>query len=148
LLAGCWTHTRRGFYDALDHAPKEAGWILRQIGHLYDIERSYGANEPARPCAMLIVPAKADSSARESTGSYTGGTCFLPKSTMGKAISYALAQWKSLEVYLRESGIEIDTNLVENAIRPTALGKKNWLFFGDADAGERYPCETVTAQRL
>jgi transposase len=43
----------------------------------------------------------------------------------------------SLEVYLKEPAIEIDNNLVENAIRPTALGKKNWLFFGDADAGER-----------
>jgi Transposase IS66 family len=62
---------------------------------------------------------------------------FLLKSTMGKTVSYALSQWESLEVYLQESEIEIDNNLVENAIRPTALGKKNWLFFGDADAGER-----------
>jgi transposase len=62
---------------------------------------------------------------------------FLPRSTMGKALSYTLAQWRALEVYLKESEIEIDNNLVENAIRPTALGKKNWLFFGDADAGER-----------
>ena len=56
---------------------------------------------------------------------------------MGKAIHYALDQWESLEVYLRDPLIEIDNNLVENAIRPTALGKKNWLFFGDANAGER-----------
>jgi hypothetical protein len=56
---------------------------------------------------------------------------------MGKAVSYALSQWESLEVYLKKPVIEIDNNLVENAIRPTALGKKNWLFFGDADAGER-----------
>ena len=56
---------------------------------------------------------------------------------MGKALSYTLAQWESLEVYLKEPEIEIDNNLVENAIRPTALGKKNWLFFGDADAGQR-----------
>ena len=40
-------------------------------------------------------------------------------------------------VYLQDPLIEIDNDLVENAIRPTALGKKNWLFFGDADAGER-----------
>jgi transposase len=39
-----------------------------------------------------------------------------------------LGQWESFEVYLQEPAIEIDTNLVENAIRPTALGKKNWLF--------------------
>ena len=62
---------------------------------------------------------------------------FLPQSSIGKAISYALGQWESLEVYLQDAQIEIDNNLVENAIRPTALGKKNWLFFGDAAAGER-----------
>jgi hypothetical protein len=56
---------------------------------------------------------------------------------MGKAVSHTLTQWQSLEVYLQEPEIEIDNNLVENAIRPTALGKKNWLFFGYADAGER-----------
>ena len=56
---------------------------------------------------------------------------------MGKAIHYALDQWESLEVYLQDPLIEIDNNLVENAIRPTALGKKNWLFFGAANAGER-----------
>jgi transposase len=56
---------------------------------------------------------------------------------MGKALSYTLAQRQSLEVYLKEPEIKIDNNLVENAIRPAALGKKNWLFFGDADAGQR-----------
>ena len=58
-------------------------------------------------------------------------------SSSERPVSYALSQWESLEVYLKEPSIEIDNNLVENAIRPTALGKKNWLFFGDADAGER-----------
>jgi transposase len=61
----------------------------------------------------------------------------LPQSSPGKAISYTLGQWSSLAVYLRDGTIEIDNNLVENAIRPTAVGKKNWLFFGDAEAGQR-----------
>jgi transposase len=140
LLAGCWAHARRGFYEALDHAPKEAGWILIQIGHLYEIER--------RLRRQRAGPALRDA----YRTSQSTPTCrrihrilqrwyitrrFLPKSTMGKAVSYALSQWESLEVYLKEPRIEIDNNLVENAIRPTALGKKNWLFFGDADAGER-----------
>jgi transposase len=56
---------------------------------------------------------------------------------MGQAIDYALSQWSSLEVYLADGRVEIDNNLVENAIRPTALGKKNWLFVGEADAGQR-----------
>ena len=61
----------------------------------------------------------------------------LPQSLLGGAIDYALGQWRTLEVYLDDGRVEIDNNLVENAIRPTAIGKKNWLFIGDADAGER-----------
>jgi hypothetical protein len=67
----------------------------------------------------------------KSTGRY------LPQSLLGQAIDYALGQWPTLQVFLKDGRIEIDNNLVENAIRPTALGKKNWLFIGDADAGQR-----------
>jgi transposase len=140
LLAGCWAHARRGFYEALDHAPKEAGWVLIQIAHLYDIERklrrqragpalrdAYRSSQSAPICKRIHRVLQRWYITRR----------FLPKSTMGQAISYALSQWESLQVYLYESPIEIDNNLVENAIRPTALGKKNWLFFGNAEAGER-----------
>ena len=61
----------------------------------------------------------------------------LPQSLLGIAMDYALGQWRTLEVYLADGRVEIDNNLVENAIRPTAIGKKNWLFVGEADAGER-----------
>ncbi|HEY0793510.1 MAG TPA: transposase [Chthoniobacterales bacterium] len=61
----------------------------------------------------------------------------LPQSSLGQAIRYALGQWSSLAVYLHDGTIEIDNNLVENAIRPTAVGKKNWLFVGEAEAGPR-----------
>jgi len=140
LLAGCWAHTRRGFYEALDHAPKEAGWILRQIGRLYNIERNLrrqGAGCALRDAYRASQSRLICTRIHRVLQRWYLTRRFLPKSTMGKALSYALAQWESLEVYLKEPGIEIDTNLVENAIRPTALGKKNWLFFGDADAGER-----------
>ena len=62
---------------------------------------------------------------------------YLPRSAFGQAIDYALSNWPLLGVYLEDGRIEIDNNLVENAIRPTAVGKKNWLFFGDAEAGHR-----------
>ena len=61
----------------------------------------------------------------------------LPKSPLGKAISYTLGQWTALQRYLEEGVYEIDNNLVENAIRPTCIGKKNWLFIGHPDAGWR-----------
>jgi transposase len=140
LLAGCWAHARRGFYDALEHAPKEASWILIQIGHLYDIERTLRRQRAG--CALRDAYRTSQSQPicrriHRLLQRWYLTRRFLPKSTMGKAVSYALGQWESLEVYLKEPRIEIDNNLLENAIRPTALGKKNWLFFGDADAGER-----------
>jgi hypothetical protein len=62
---------------------------------------------------------------------------FLPQSNAGKAIRYALGVWDSLLVYLDAGRVEIDNNLIENAIRPTAVGKKNWLFVGAAEAGKK-----------
>ena len=64
-------------------------------------------------------------------------TRYLPHSGMGEAIQYALNQWSALERFLEHGEVEIDNNLVENAIRPTAVGKKNWLFFGSEEAGAR-----------
>jgi transposase len=52
-------------------------------------------------------------------------------------VTLTLGQWPTLEMFLNDGRVEIDNNLVENAIRPTALGKKNWLFIGGAGAGER-----------
>ena len=60
------------------------------------------------------------------------------RACFGRAIEYALGQWPTLGAMAgRRAAIEIDNNRVENAIRPTAVGKKNWLFVGDADAGQR-----------
>jgi hypothetical protein len=62
---------------------------------------------------------------------------YLPQSGLAQAIDYALGQWLTLTVYLKDGRVEIDNDLVENAIRPTAIGKKNWLFIGEAEAGQR-----------
>jgi len=61
----------------------------------------------------------------------------LPQSAMGKAIAYTLDQWPALTRFLANGQFEIDNNRVENAIRPTAIGKKNWLFIGAAEPGQR-----------
>src|SRR5690606_36885763 len=62
---------------------------------------------------------------------------YLPQSAMGKAIQYALGQWEGFDVFVRDGRLELDNNHVENAIRPTAVGKRNWLFVGNAQAGAR-----------
>src|SRR6202047_3676184 len=140
ILAGCWAHVRRGFFEALDQAPQEAGWVLLQIGHLYTVERELRhqragprLREARRSSQSRLVYARVG----RAVEGWRATRRILPQSSLGQAISYALGQWESLAVYLQDGTIEIDNNLVENAIRPTALGKKNWLFFGDAQAGQR-----------
>jgi transposase len=139
-LAGCWAHARRKFHEALEQSPKTAGWIMRQIQHLYRVEarlREHKAGPGLRAAVRAheskpIVERLERALVRlKSSGKH------LPQSLLGIAIDYALGQWRTLDVYLGGGRVEIDNNLVENAIRPTALGKKNWLFMGDADAGER-----------
>jgi transposase len=139
-LAGCWAHVRRKFHEALAQSPMTAGWLLRQIQNLYRVEARL-REQPAGP--RLREAARTHQSRpivqrlqRALVGLKTSGR-YLPQSLLGIALDYALGQWPALEVYLRDGRIEIDNNLVENAIRPTALGKKNWLFMGDADAGDR-----------
>jgi hypothetical protein len=61
----------------------------------------------------------------------------LPQGLLGQAIDYALKRWEALTRFVEDGRLEIDNNLIENSIRPSALGKKNWLFVGHPEAGER-----------
>jgi transposase len=140
ILAGCWAHTRRAFHEAREQSPRISGWFLRQIQNLYRIE-SVLRDHKAGPALREAVRAHQSRPIVERIGRAlvrfkTLGR-FLPKSLMGEAINYARGQWPALQVYLGDGRVEIDNNQVENAIRPTALGKKNWLFVGEADAGQR-----------
>lgn len=139
-MAGCMAHARRKFHDALDQAPQQAGFILYQMQHLYKIERDLREHKAGPKLRAAVRAAQSQPIhqriykalvAMKSSGD------FLPRSNMAVAINYTLSNWKLLGVYLEDGRIEIDNNMVENAIRPTAVGKKNWLFFGDAEAGER-----------
>lgn len=140
VLAGCWAHARRGFYEAREQSPKVCGWFLRQLQHLYCIE-SLLREQKAGPVLRQAVRAHesrpiVERIHRALVRFKTQGR-FLPKSLIGQAIDYALGHWAALLVYLGDGRVEIDNNLVENAIRPTAVGKKNWLFIGEAGAGQR-----------
>jgi hypothetical protein len=61
----------------------------------------------------------------------------LPESPLGKAARYCINEWPALTRYLEDGRLELDNNLTENAIRPSAVGKKNWLFIGHPEAGWR-----------
>lgn len=135
-LAACWAHVRRKFYDAREESPL-AVRILADIQGLYRIEEelreqaaSVSQRQSVRQEKSLPILSKIENELR------TAHARHLPQSLTGKAISYALELWDRLLVYTRHGHMEIDNNLIENAIRPTAIGKKNWLFFGSAEAGQ------------
>jgi transposase len=136
-LIGCWAHARRGFHEALVES-KLAAWFVRQIGLLYAVEKELREKHsgPQLRAAMrlwqsypvLVRLRRAMELVRART---------LPQGLLGQAIDYTLKRWEALTRFVDDGGLEIDNNLIENAIRPSALGKKNWLFIGHPEAGER-----------
>ena len=133
---GCLAHSRRRFYAALQQNLPEAVWFIGQIRLLYRIEDEV---------RELPLPERYDLRLQKAPGIWESLKTkaaelqpeFLPQSTMGKAISYFLDEYDALTGYLRDGRFEIDNNLIENSIRPTAVGKKRWLFIGHPDAGWR-----------
>jgi transposase len=139
-LAYCWAHVRRKFNDALEGSPRTAGWLIKQIQLLYRIEarlRQQKAGPALRQAVRASQSRPVVERIQKACTRLVSQKRFLPQAAISRAMAYALAQQPGLEVYLEDGRIEIDNNLVENAIRPTALGKKNWLFIGEAQAGDR-----------
>jgi transposase len=139
-LANCWSHVRRKFNDALEGTPRTAGWLVKQIQLLYRIEsrlREAKAGPNLRQAVRASESRPIVERIKKACEALVQSRRFLPKSAISQAMEYTKGLMAGLEVYLEDGKIEIDNNLVENAIRPTALGKKNWLFVGDADAGDR-----------
>ena len=139
----CWAHARRKFHEAISDDAARAKEIIALIAPLYGIEkvaRESGLSAEARKeLRQMNAPAMLDRLHRRLIELEPGrvGSPVLQKSPLGQAIRYTLGQWEALVRYLDDGRYEIDTNLVENAIRPTCIGKKNWLFIGHPDAGWR-----------
>jgi len=131
-FGACLAHIRRRFVEARGQSPPAADRILAEIQNLYRIERwlrEGGTATPRRARARPVCDRLKELITAEK-GRH------LPKSKLGEAIGYALGQWAPFERYLDDGEVEIDNNLVENAIRPTKLGAKNYMFFGGAEAGK------------
>jgi len=137
ILIGCWAHARRGFHEALGEG-RSAAWLVGQIGKLYAVEkhlREQNAGPQLR--AAVRTWQSRPILARLRRAMEIVRRRVLPKSLLGQAIDYALARWETLIRYVDDGRLEIDNNLCENALRPTAVGKKNFLFIGHPDAGQR-----------
>lgn len=112
---------------------------LRSIGRMYLRERSWDEQQlvPAQRAKARAEPeglARTTASLRRLD--VWARSRALPKSTLGKACDYLLSRWAPLSAHLH-LGESLDNNLVENAVRPSCIGKKNWLFIGHPNAGQR-----------
>jgi transposase len=138
-LMGCHAHMRRKFFEATEQSPRLVVWILRQIAHLYYIESKLRAARagPALRQAVRAAESRMIHQRLHKAITQLAKRRILPKSKLGKAIHYALRQWPQLQLFLADGRVEIDNNLVENAIRPTKLGAKNWLFLGNVESGKK-----------
>jgi len=138
VLAACWSHTRRRFYEVAQatNAPI-ATEALRRIAELYAVEADVRGQSPAHRLAARRSRSKAIVEAMRLW--FEAQLPLLPgRSTLAEAIRYALSRWEGLTRFLNDGRIELDTNPVERAIRPVALGRKNHLFAGSDGGGHRW----------
>ena len=137
ILIGCWAHARRGFHEALAEG-RATAWLVGQIGRLYAVEKQL-REQKAGPQLRAAVRAWQSRPilARLRRALEVVRRRVLPKSLLGQAIDYSLSRWEALTRYVDDGRLEIDNNLCENSIRPTAIGKKNFLFIGHPEAGQR-----------
>jgi transposase len=142
--AGCWAHVRRKFDAARKVAPREVPCrdshdVLDAIACLYGVEkeaRTAGLDADGR---LRLREQRGIIDRLEALRRLIVGirSRVLPASQLGKACDYTLGQWEKLMVYARDGRIEIDNNWCENAMRPIALGRKNWMHLGSEDSGPK-----------
>lgn len=133
----CWAHARRYFDKALGNDSERASHVMKLIQLLYAIEAlaresemSHGQRHALRLDKSLPIINQIGQYIQQERNKVT------PKSPIGQAFEYCANRWVSLQNYLTNGMLEIDSNLVENSIRPLALGRKNYLFAGSHDAAK------------
>jgi transposase len=133
----CWAHARRYFDKALPNDQLRASKVLKLIQLLYAIEALAREGNMTYEQRYALRLDKSLSIINE-IGSYIYNerSKVLPKSPIGMAFEYCANRWISLQNYLKDGILEIDSNLIENSIRPLAIGRKNYLFAGNHDAAE------------
>lgn len=135
IEVGCWAHARRKFDEAASSRPLEATDILARIARLY--------HEVETPCADMSPEERRRCRQERAWPILTGifekleemRRQTIPSEPLRKAVDYALNQRKALCRYLEDGRLRPDNNLAENAIRPVAIGRKNWLFVGSERGG-------------
>ena len=133
----CWAHTRRKFETAQRTDPELGGRALELIGQLYQVETAARERNLDAPGVAALREQHA-LPVLDEIHAWLGAVeaQVLPKSPMGSAVHYALAQWEALKVYVTDGRLEIDNNRSERAMKPVAVGRKNWLFVQTEGGGK------------
>ncbi len=134
----CMAHARRGFDKAKDYDKEKAVYALDMFQKLYAIEQT-AREENLSPAERYELRLEMALPVLNELGKWMVEIYKTshPKSPIGKAVAYCIPRWDNLLNYLLDGSLEIDNNLAENAIRPIALGRKNYLFAGSHRGAER-----------
>ena len=137
-LLHCMAHARRKFVEAQLNDAGRAEYALSQFQLLYAIERR-AVDQRLSHEQLLQLRQQEAVPILEAVGKWMQQTYIevLPKSAIGKALAYSIDRWKQLMIYTTDGKLNIDNNPVENAIRPVAIGRKNYLFAGSHEAAQR-----------
>jgi transposase len=133
----CWSHIRRKFFEAEAGDPQFRKWVLRKIRYLFMLERVAWARSPEERLKIRQekeVPIIDELIEKIKTKLVDGK--ILPKSKLREAIGYFCGLIPYMKNYTQHAFSRIDNNVAERAVRPLAIGRKNWLFFGSSDGGE------------
>jgi transposase len=137
LEVGCWAHARRYFIKAEDGEPLFAKEAITRIRELYAIERqAKDAGLSYEHIRELRQKESLPKLANLCDWMSVTRTQVLDKGPLAKAIDYALSNWAALLRYCEDGRLEIDNNGAERALRTIAVGRKNWIFFGNERGGE------------
>lgn len=133
----CWAHARRKLFEAhRDTGSETAGQAVALIAKLYEIERE--ARELAPDARQLLRQQRSKPIVHAlHTWLLAKRQALAKADATAKAIDYSLSNWTALIRFLDDGNVPIDNNAAENSIRPLAVGRKNWLFVGSQQAGER-----------
>jgi transposase len=133
----CWSHIRRKFFEAESGDLPLRDWVLRKIRYLFMLEKVAWARSPEE--RLRIRQEKEapiiDELIEKIKNRLTQGS-LLPKSKFREALGYFCGLIPYLKNYTKHAFARLDNNVAERAIRPLAIGRKNWLFFGSEDGGE------------
>jgi hypothetical protein len=136
-LAGCWAHARRYFVKARDKGDRRAEPFLALIGKLFAIEAQATA-DGVEPDVRLVRRLEHSQPILDRLVVQVNAVAFstVPKSPLGRGITYLVNQRPLLRRFLEDGRLPLDNNIAEQVLRPIAAGRKGWLFLGSMNAAD------------